>query len=292
MTPKFAIAGANGWIGRSALRAILNSQQFENQFVLFTRSGDRISLGARELETRPLGSSVYENLQVEAFIQTAFLTREKALEVPKAQYETRNIRIIESVIARIREMRPKRVIFVSSGIVDERFSGLKGESYELYRKLKLTEIEMLKDATNRLGIPIVEGRLYSTTGEDMKTPHIFAFGDIVNQARGGNVIIEADGPVWRRYVDSVDFMTVLLKFAEVGSGQLLESGGELIEIRQLANLALKHFGFDNRLGLHDHARAGDDYFSKSSDFETFAKLNGIELKTTSDQVRNVAQLMS
>lgn len=83
---------------------------------------------------------------------------------------------------------------------------------------------------------VVVARAYSLSGPFVRRPHDYAFSDFVLQAKTGTIHIHATRPVYRRYIDVGEYLAVSLWHALDEWSGTIESGGELVEIGELARL--------------------------------------------------------
>jgi len=81
---------------------------------------------------------------------------------------------------------------------------------------------------------VVIARAYSLSGRHVRRPHDYAFSDLILQAPTGKIRVHAEQPVFRRFTGAQDLLRVCLAHALAGWSGAIESGGELVEIGQLA----------------------------------------------------------
>jgi hypothetical protein len=125
----------------------------------------------------------------------------------------------------------------------------------------------------------------------MKSPEIFAFGNIVKQARSGSVELTSSQEVWRKYLDAVDFMKVCLASALTKESRLVESGGYLLEVETFASICLSLFGHaSDAIKRPRVLGSADRYYSSSEEFELLAEEMGITLASLEDQILTVSKL--
>ena len=81
---------------------------------------------------------------------------------------------------------------------------------------------------------VVIARAWSVSGPDVRRPSDYAFSGFILQAQSGRIDIAAQQPVFRRYVSVEDLLTVCMTRLLDGWTGTIDSGGELIEMGELA----------------------------------------------------------
>lgn len=240
---QIVITGATGWMGRSTIWKLIDIFGIEvlGSIYLYGSTKRILELSPQiKLTVRPIEEMLTLQHAPQLFIPLAFATRDRVDKFSTNRYESINLRIIQLTKNFIRASNPSAVISLSSGIVSSP-SKIQGQdqSYLIYRNLKIAEEEALQMASSDVGASLVQCRLFSSSGEDMTEPLKYAMGDIVNSANSGNSIsIKSRHLVRRRYVDSRSLMELLITLSMDSYTLLFESGGEEIEIRNLARLAV------------------------------------------------------
>ena len=283
------ISGATGWLGQEVLALLETEKSQASAFEVIA-----ISSKKRILE-HPTGHNMvthtYDEIdsigQVDGFVNLAFLTREKVLEVGYQQFVLRNLDLISQASQVIERSKPQWVVLVSSGAIFKKSTDQLETSISEnpYGFLKWIEELLLTDAAARVGAKIVIGRLWGATGRYMPINRAYALSDFVCQADvGGPIKVRSGHQVFRRYCDAGDFMNVLIRLAESGRSSTLNSGGPLIEIGDLAHEVARHF----KDVVIDRAPVDstsiDDYYPRSNDFEDMAHQMNVALTSISAQI--------
>lgn len=156
----------------------------------------------------------------------AFLTRDR-VEIEGIERFTRvNRALTERFIHVARLSSVRFAVTVSSGasIVEPEspYGRLKAE--EEQRALELAQEDR----------QVIVIRAYSLSGGHVRRPLAYAFSDFILQAPGGSVRVEADRPVLRRYCSVADVLTVALRSGVERRSGLFETGGNLVEMGDLA----------------------------------------------------------
>jgi nucleoside-diphosphate-sugar epimerase len=287
---KIVIDGASGWMGRSTIQAALEFEFSDQDLILFSSSKATIEVSGK-LFPNQLGrtGSIKD---VDVYVHTAFVTREHYGKYGEHEYVTRNLQLLDHSILQIERLRPKSIVFLSSGIAKSQDYLIgKDSSYRTYASLKQIEAQKMRLAATKIEANLVEGVLFSATGTYMKDPSTFAIGNILHQALQGEIRLRANRLVWRRYCDSIQFMKVLLKSAISGRNLILESGGALIELRDLARQCLTVLGLQTSISWQPEDLPPDLYFSRSSKFELELAELGETSLALEDQILNTLQAL-
>ena len=211
---RVVVLGASGWFGRTTTD-------------LLPRDVPVLAVASRQRD----GFIGWDIDAVAQFAPTvvvncAFLTPARLAEVGESEFARINQGLIDQ-FARTAELETVRaVLTMSSGAVVH-------EPASPYGRLKAEEeARALTVATPRRSVVI--GRAYSLSGPFVRDPATYAFSDFIRQARGGCIRITADRPVLRRYTSARDFLAVCLMLGLQGRTGIVESGGELVEMGELA----------------------------------------------------------
>lgn len=284
-----AISGATGWMGKSAIEAVIHDPTENVNFQLFSRSEKPIKIGDHSFATTTRDNASQSGW--DTYVQAAFLTREKA-GPDLSTYGQINRQIIRTAREDILRGRPKKIIFFSSGILSHRELNDRDSSYQAYASLKQEEREMIYESAESIGATLVEGKLYSATGAHMTAPKSFAIGALLSEAQTGSVHIRSSRYVWRRYLDSVQYLRTLLAQANSGETAIVESGGQLIELGELAQECLRLTGKDtNAVFRQEPSQPDDHYYSKANTFEDILNSLGEKPMDLSTQLSNVAKAL-
>lgn len=289
------ITGASGWLGRATIRAL--SKEFGtsilNEISAFGNSHRVISIpGVGDIRVQPLLDLPLLN-KCDYLFHFAFLTRDQLLMSDKAVYQESNEIIRNTVSTFIQMAEPKALAFCSSGAVAYRTEKQEQDlSYSIYAEMKLREQEALVAAANSCGTSTVMCTLFSATGIDMVEPTKYAIGSLVQQALfGKELVIEAKGTVFRKYVDSEILMQLIIKLSMDRVNVNFDSGGNLVELSELATII--NFTVGNGLNIvrpnFTKNSPIDDYFSKSNLMEEMFHAYGIKSLSLESQIANVIE---
>ena len=287
------ITGATGWLGQSLLHANRDPQN-PYHFDAFGRSKSEI--------TTDSGTSIQNHLfdlkeitskEYDLFAPLAFATRDRSLQMSDQEYIDLNRAIVMEAASVIRAGKVGSVLNISSGVVIKKSeSQLKDNSYSIYADLKRFQEDLFANACNSVGIPLINCRVFSLSGQDMKEPSKYAIGNLLNQVIStGSIELSSKGLVVRRYMDSRDLMTLLLEYVMRGDSISVESGGEKIDLIQLAKLVLKLYGHppDSITYSDTSETLSNEYFSSENHFEKIADETSYTLADIKNQISNVAE---
>lgn len=156
----------------------------------------------------------------------AFLTSDRLDAVGAGVFEAQNRMLIDQFRQTIELPTVRRILTVSSGAV---FT----EPLGLYGLLKAEEEAVANGWTDSTHTSVVL-RAYSMSGPHVRVPERYAFSEMILQAHQGLVRVRSDRLTYRRYTSVSDFLTVGMTMLSEGRTLTIESGGELVEMGDLA----------------------------------------------------------
>lgn len=289
---KILISGATGWLGTESVARILDGKIdgiASSNLELCSSDGRELVINqAHVFPTLAFQKHAgqTEGTQLHGFIHLAFLTKDKVSQIDFSDYVTKNIELISAACKIIDQTKPKWVVVVSSGaIIDRETLKLENDVVKNpYGFCKRIEELLISDAASKVGANLVIGRLWGGTGLHMPIKRAYAVSDFIESLKeSGTIKITSGGDVFRRYCDVGDFMEVLLKSAIRGDNRVVNSGGSVIELGDLAELIISVAG--NGLIRRSTLPSDlDNYFPQGMDFEDLALSLGVPLYGISEQV--------
>lgn len=166
----------------------------------------------------------------------AFLTKEKLAHFPLTEYQEINRILIGRF--RFAGALPSCVgaVSISSGSVVTD----PGHPYSQGKALEEAVTADLVDE-NRGAVVL---RAYSVTGPFVQRIHDYAFSNLLAQGLAGRppIKVESRHEVWRRYTDVSESLNVCMNLLKPGGFRLVESGGPLVELQELAQLIGQELG--------------------------------------------------
>ncbi|MGK2955334.1 MAG: NAD-dependent epimerase/dehydratase family protein [Solirubrobacterales bacterium] len=231
---KVLVLGATGWFGRTATAML----QFAPQpRMLIATSSREYMVG--EISAR---SEEWEWDRVRSFAPTvvldfAFLTRDLVEAMPLDEYVSRNEELTRRMLAATALPSVKRVLTISSGAAVFPHDALDDPlESNPYGWLKRRAENALADLAAERSIPAIIARAWSVSGAFVQKPASYALSDMILQAATGSIHISATRKVYRRYVAVEDLLAVSLANATEPGTMVIDSGGELVEMGELASL--------------------------------------------------------
>jgi nucleoside-diphosphate-sugar epimerase len=286
---RVAILGATGWVGRTALKLLRDS---DSQVMLFaSRSRTEELIGARQV-VHEVNLSKLREFKPELVLDAAFLTRDKLAEMSVENYIRANSSIINLSLDIQQLPSVRQFIGFSSGaslgVPD--LSSKKSENEDPYGSLKRHYEDALL-SNSRLSDKTKIARIWSVSGPLVTKPHLFAFSQFIRQALEGEVVIEAAHKVWRRYVDLEDFIRVAIS-ASLDSSRVLDSGGDLLELRELAEKVFWTLDLPVKISRNEEENSiPDEYYSSNYGWNQALVETGFVPKTIEEQIRQVHQAL-
>lgn len=289
---RLAITGASGWLGRTLVSLLAQDEV------------PMLCLGSKTRAVELYGSSFqvyrFERKLVESFKPTvlvdfATLTREKRGGMDASEYTRVNEELLESALNIFSLETVRSVIFTSSGVASIARSDDSGVPSEPYAEFKVKTEDSFLISAERLGKSALGLRPWSVSGPMVTKPSTFAFSSIMTQALAGQVAITADRPVNRRYVSVDDLLAIGfglmskpgLKF------EMIDSGGELVEIQELAEKAFKHLGTSSRIHRElSPNQTPDNYYSDNSSWESAIRYLNYQPESLDQQIARTLQGLS
>jgi nucleoside-diphosphate-sugar epimerase len=287
------ITGATGWLGRSLLHANQDSLA-QHHFDAFGRSEFEIHTDSG----KPIQNQLFDLKKItskhyDVFAPFAFATRDKSLQMSLQDYIDINKTLVIDAVNVIRAGKVGSVLNISSGVVAQKSESQRlDSSYSIYADLKRFQEDLFSSACNSVGIPFINCRVFSLSGQDMKEPSKYAIGNLLYQAIStGSIQLSSKGLVVRRYMDSRDLMMLLLEYVRRGESLSVESGGEKVDLINLARQILKLYGHSpNSITFaNTNETQSNEYFSSENHFEKIAGESNYKLAGISDQITNVAK---
>ena len=291
----YIVTGASGWMGRTTLEYLKNQLKVNLQSDVRSFSSSRKEVQLSDGEV--VRSESLERLgeideEVEGIFHYAFLTRDFVNKFGLNQYVAINNSILEKVAVALTSLKYGWVVGVSSGAVFDPGTNNLATDINLnpYGYLKLREESLLVDLSNQAGANCVIGRLWASSGHLMPIDRKYAISDFIYQGLTSQLIeVKSDHKVWRRYMDAEDFINVLHTLAMKGFSKLLDSTGDLVEIRSLAS----------KIGLVTNARVKtldnlpssppDLYYPEGDEMSELITKYGLSLKSLERQVKETIQ---
>ena len=291
MTGIVTITGATGWLGKSTLEVLLASGHEMTNVIALASAEKKIVLSdGCTIQAHAISSPPPEIAETEILIHLAYLTRDKVESTGFDKYVLTNLNLTSIALSWLEKYPIKSFVTVSSGARNNQATGNPETDLHAnpYGFLKRIDELVFEDQCKRRGINSVITRLWGATGVDMQDASKYAIGNFVISALTKNEIAITSGHrVFRRYVDSREFMDVCVRLAKSGESENFDSGGPEAEIGELASEIVRQLnsGIDISRSMSNE-RSDDIYFPTGMDFEKLAASVEVELSDISAQIRN------
>ena len=268
---RVVILGSSGWFGRE-FRALLGRMNCPAE--VLPSPGPSSGQGFDLDSLRTFNPTIVVNF--------AFLTRERVDSEGEQAFRCINTQLTERFIRLAESPAVRFAVTVSSGAAVT-------EPHHPYGELKAAE-ETAALALTGPTRTVVVLRAYSVSGALIRRPREYAFSDLVLQAKSGRVQVAADRPVYRRYVSIQDALEVSMKSGAVGASGIVETGGELVEMGDLARRIVGVVNPVARVTRVD--RISDEpssYCSDNRSWEEWVSHSGVRALNLDEQIAAVAQ---
>ncbi len=283
---RVAVLGASGWVGRTACRWLI---ELDTQVLPIASSHRVETVGSNLIQYETFDLERLKAFKPTTVIDAGFITRERLGGFTLENYVSLNEKLMEQALMTQRISSVEKFIGLSSGAS---VPHLKGERLDLsldpYGILKARyEKRLIENSELRLKTTIA--RIWSVSGDLVTKPTLFAFSNLLQQAMKGHIEIDSSRKVLRRFVDLQDFIKVAC-FSSPGVSRVIDSGGRLVEIGDLANLIFYQLGLPPSVGRSLRSEyESDSYHSDDSTWQ--ASLEEIKYLplTLEEQITKVAK---
>jgi nucleoside-diphosphate-sugar epimerase len=286
---RILIHGATGWFGRTATRL---AQDSGAEILLLGREDSFIDLGRGRLPVNKWNEKLSVDFQPSIIIDAAFVTREKIQETGIKDYIAANRALIAKSLFLAKLPSLETYVGFSSGAAVN-LTRDSNQSEDPYGFLKKQFEEDISELIGTSYGNVVLIRPWSVAGKFVLKPEVFAFSNLVKQARSGVIRINSRGQVWRRYSSIDDLLVAGLMLGKKHKHSLIESGGELVEIGQLAKRIIHVLDLDAEIVREiDELTPANNYFSDGEDWERITQQLGLRTKNLEEMIREVDSWLS
>jgi nucleoside-diphosphate-sugar epimerase len=280
---RLLVTGASGWLGRSAL-ALFSGCGI--QVMALSSRNFVISIDDHEIEVQKYDIDSVRSFRPTLVIDCAFLTRDRITETGVDIFLETNKELIRRAqeLAGLESVR--KFIGVSSGAAKP-YLDLKTRSYldDPYGALKAEYEVRLTQGSEDISRKVVVCRPFSLSGRFVINRSSYALFEIIDQAKNtGTVFLKSSNLVFRRYTDAEEFLALCI--ASSPGGRPLESGGELIELGNLAEKVIDVLNLSSTVEREENSGPPDIYYSDGSSFDLACAQAGFTPSSLSEQIRN------
>jgi hypothetical protein len=180
----------------------------------------------------------------------------------------------------------RKFIAVSSGAA-QRFvkSPSSNQSLDPYGALKLEYEKVMLDSGDSPSNTVML-RPWNMSGPYC-TDRSYALSDFIQQAKSGLIEILSEKLVFRRYTAAEDL--IFLGIASEPCFEPLDSGGEIVELEELAHRVFKSLGLPGSVRVKSNRLGEDKYYAENNDFEKKAISIKFRPLTLDEQIIESAQ---
>lgn len=262
---RFLILGANGWFGRT-MKEMLSPK------------APLLRIGRTKTESIHVWDlELIKDFAPTVVLNFGFLTRNKLRDISRDSFIETNLYLINQMRIAAQLPTVKKLLTVSSGAALDPQAQQDLKSEEIYGALKRIEE---RDSLELSGIleSVVVLRTYSVSGPFFPKENPYAFSSLVEAASlGKELVIHSPNMVFRRYCALGDLLAVGLRRLMEGWSGVIESGGDLVELGELAHLIGKLLGTPVR-PREISSPAKDEYYSDNKSWiESISTINFIPL---------------
>ena len=281
------VTGAAGWFGRTAI-AMTREAGLE---LRATGSKDQqIEIGGIDQLVQTQSLEIILSFEPTVVIDTAFVTRERLPFLGHKAYVETNQRIIDQSLAIAALPSVRKYIGFSSGatmhLAGHTSFSLEGNPYAAQKRIYESGISEIAGV---LDCDISVARVWSVTGSYFTKPESFAFSDLIAQAKLGLIEVKAKRPVYRRYCAIEDVLALAMVPNELGSHSIFSTGGELIELGDLAKLVVELLNPNAEIRRQvDPGLTSDNYHSDGKEWDALLQSAALALDPISNQIMRVA----
>lgn len=289
------ILGAGGWFGQTAVAMIDKELLAEKNFSLIGQTARTETVNNHHIEIELWRDEILADRRPELVIDFAFLTKDYARTWGITRFNETNEAISARLIRIAKHDSVRCVLSASSGAavqprLDE-FSGSKRDSYGDQKKANETELQTVCEWR---GIPVSIARAWSVTGGFVRRPEMYAFSDFVDSILRNNTInIHSHHAVFRRFCAVEDLIALSMAETDDGGFAVVESGGPLLEVRELAEVVSATIGSQSTL-IHEppQGSGGEDrYYSDNQSWSETSRKHFFKPLGLEAQIQNVFEAL-
>lgn len=281
-TERVLITGAGGWFGLT-LAAML--KQSSNNFKLITKNPRLLRFGEQTAIGEAWDWDEIVKFQPTLVVDCAFVLRDYLNNYSLDTYIAENQKLTSRLLQLVALPSVERVIYLSSGAAispsDAINHPLEDNPYGyLKRSTELAALRLGEEINKKVYVV----RPYSVTGSLVTRPERYAFSNLILQANNGEINIEANHKVRRKFVGIDDLLAVSVASSKKSSGYL-DSGGELVELSELANRISTVLNLNPKIVDRKIVENQDDnYFSQDNSWNKTCTTLNFEPATLDEQI--------
>jgi nucleoside-diphosphate-sugar epimerase len=250
-----------------------------------------LTVNGRDYPIYEWSEHLVDKFEPDVVLDFAFLTRDFVGSVGRTKFVQVNTELQNRVLALTKRQSVKGLLTISSGAaLSEGSHENPMKSSDPYGAMKHGFEKQLDQARSQIDTFIVIARAWSLSGGFVGESESLALSSFARAAlESGQITIKADTLVYRRYCAVEDFLAVALWGLMGEKFQSIDSGGDLVEMKDLALVVSRLAGnttvkeeFSNR--TQNPARA---YCSDNLTWSKYSLDSGLSPLSLAQQVRNV-----
>ncbi len=229
---RILVLGAAGWFGRTLVDLLTG---LDANLMLIGSAETRARFGHQEFGVLGWNAAKVEQFSPDVVFDFAFLLANRMKTMDRNQYVATN-RLLVSRAEWLLSLESVNDFYTVSSGASLAYSGRQVEpDVAEYGRLKGEAEERLTQeaVSQRKRLRII--RAWSVSGGHVPRPQDYLFSHMILGAiRTGRIEIQASGPLFRRYCAIEDLLTLALANPDDQTVSVIESGGQLVEARELA----------------------------------------------------------
>ena len=238
---RLLLLGAGGWFGQTTLSLL--QQRFPSWAVLpMTARSRSVLIGSNEVQLHGWDMAAAAAWQPTLVANCAFLTRDRVSDLGLDPTSPSTRAITDDFLQLLGLPSLTGALTISSGAAVTADGAVPPIDLNPYGHLKRQEELRSAERARHSSLPLVIARAWSVSGPYVRRPVDYAFSDVILQAATGRIDLRAGHEVWRRYVSVADLMAVSFQRLLDSWSGTIDSGGDLIELRELARQVIDELG--------------------------------------------------
>lgn len=280
-----AITGSTGWFGKSFIKKYVEKKGLESaikHLFLFSSDGRKLKIPSidHDFDTFPL-SNLNQQKNIDAFIHSAFLTKDKISIFGEKEFVRINTEISDTACSFIENRAPEKVYLISSGAATD-----SNCDKDLYGRLKRREESLFWNVGCK---SLKVFRVFGASG--CLTPNVewSALSSFINSAKHQrNIDIMARGVVKRSYVsfDALsELILSLISSSLIPSSEIIDACSIETDIYTLAKIVSNNSNSEvNFNENYDPQVIQNQYVGSNERFIELCKAHSVHIATLEEKV--------
>lgn len=282
--------GAGGWFGKTAISLLNPAELSSGRFRFVGRTTREERINGASIKIEGWSDSILEEFAPDAVLDFAFLTKNRMQTVGQKVFNQVNLELSNRLFTIARFHSVKFIFSTSSGAAEEAFTESGTSNTDNYASQKRTNEIALRQISHEQNKKVAIARPWSVSGGFVGNPEDYAFSDFVLSAlRSGTIKLHSTHLVHRRYCAVEDLLALTIAGAVHENFSILDSGGKLIELRDLAREIADEIGGSITIFEHPSRTSSDsdNYFSDNQSWLRLCEEHSFEPLDLRQQISNV-----